>query len=190
VTATSAPWAGITDAPLTTASPDLILEPPSVGGVLSIRQPAGVAGVDDLDLWHDGTDARILSMSGVLLLYTAGTAQKLKITQSGGGFASLETESGNQFRISGNNFYPERDGEGIAYYSGDETELWLWAGSAERMRLTAGYVSAMGCKFFGKLSTAPTGAVCDNYFDTDLAMFCIHDGAGFVQADDYTTACE
>ena len=61
----------------TGAGGDLILEPgeqvtSGADGVVIVRQPGGVAGTDDLELSHNGTDALLESKSGDVIVIPAG----------------------------------------------------------------------------------------------------------------------
>lgn len=70
------------DAMLTLASGDtitadagvnIVLQPPAATEFVIARQPGGVAGTDDIRLYHDGTDAFIRGMSGNLTLTSANS---------------------------------------------------------------------------------------------------------------------
>lgn len=53
----------------------------------------------------------------------------------------------------------------------------------------SGTVIIDGCQQHGKHTTAPSGAECDSYWDTDLNLRCWHNGTNWVQGDDWTTVC-
>ncbi len=52
-----------------------------------------------------------------------------------------------------------------------------------------GGVSVQGCVNFGKLSAAPAGAACNTYYDTDINLYCFHNGTSWLQFDDSSTGC-
>lgn len=54
---------------------------------------------------------------------------------------------------------------------------------------TGGKVGIVGCITNGKLSSAPSGAACDRYYDTDVNEWCCHNGTNWFECDDNTTAC-
>ena len=66
----------------------------------------------------------------------------------------------------------------------------LVADGTAALTFASTYVQQLGCKFFGKLASAPGGAAeCDSYYDTDNQSPCVHTGAGFVEVGDLTTSC-
>jgi hypothetical protein len=200
ITATTAPWSGLTGSPFAASSPGLVLTLPEVGGDLLVR-PAGGVGATDLRIYPQATGGTISYGTDAVDLNTSDAFGGIALIDDGNVVLAADYTFGIMGKVGGSGWlldpanpsltactiYPRNGGPCIA---GTLTVGALNVGAVNMLTWDADAVTVVGCKHFGKLSTAPTGAVCDNYFDTDLAMFCIHDGAGFVQADDYTTACE
>jgi len=77
---------------------------------------------------------------------------------------------------------------GLAVQSNTD-EVHTLINQVQVLTVDATGVTIIGCKHFGQLSTAPTGTRCDQYYDTDTELPCFHDGTGFVQFTDGSTAC-
>lgn len=64
-----------------------VLTTPTVTGVLKVLQSGGTPGTDEVQLYHDGTDAFIITQSGVLRLAISGGFSLCQVT-SGGSFSA------------------------------------------------------------------------------------------------------
>lgn len=176
------------------SSPDLVAEPPAAGGFLNVRAPGGV---HDLEIAHDGSNGYIRSTAGTIMLRSHGGAGQTRVRLESSNPIFEDTGTfGFQIMSSTGVFGRFVNGWGADYTDTDtllfdcgDNCVGLKAGGTETLRAYSDRTEIRDCKVYGKLSTAPSGAACDRYYDTDVNRWCFHSGSGWLQVDDSTTSC-
>lgn len=117
---------------------------------LSVRQPGGVAGTDEVQIYHDGTDAHIIPQSGNLDLngYAVGThnTDGLAFYRSDGAddfhFASTYSAGSRGFHIQGTGAVTIGNKGGVSWYDFEMRGGGLYLNSNNKyIQILSGYLA-------------------------------------------------
>jgi hypothetical protein len=184
VTATSAALASATTW-ASVSTPNVIHTPPGASGGFVFREFGG--GTDAVRISHDGTNGMVASLVGRLDLDSPSG-----VFQFDHSSPNLRNDNGLGLHIINQGIFaqfapgwgPDFADQDTLMYPCAANCIGLKAGNVGTLQVRADRVQAVGCVNFGKLSTAPSGAACDRYYDTDLQAWCTHNGTNWL--DDFT----
>ena len=142
-----------------------------------------------------GLQSNLIDVStDILTIRTASADRDLLITDQFGSLLIKPSSTFTNNQVFDFKFFPGPSSDRSAVLStcgsADCLGLSTDNGSTFPLKIENDVAEIAGCKFHGKLSSAPsTPAECDNYWDTDLNLLCHYNGTNFVQADDWSTVC-
>lgn len=211
ITATAAPFSGVTSGTLTTgtltlgtgaemttsgtgriarlsvSAPDVFWEAPSAGGALRLRA-AAASSSQDLTI-TPATNPTLRALGGNLIV--SNSVGEVFRTANGGGRQAVNFGGTYIWSGSGSPSVVHLSSDNSTGFSNDANGAYMIQASQPKVAAYSNRVELMGCKNFGKITGGlPSGgAECDVFFDSDVKRWCFHTGSGWVQTDDSSTAC-